>query len=450
MYASGIIYRADKITDMAGSWNDMGNPSADGRAYLLDDFQEVIGAGNLVNGAELNSTDEADVEKAKEWALDLKPKLRGFSTDDVQNMVSGNAWIHHGWNGDVVNVRNQVDKPENFTFQKCNEGIPLGTDCFAIPANAEHPGTALTFINFILDPENASKNIEYMGYPMPYTGARRDVRRPGQGRPVDQRDRRRPRERPAVRDLGVQGRRALGSDVDGDQGGLSGALRGPRADPRRPVAAVFFAAPFALVVAVSFGTPPSSAARIYGWYPENYSRVFDPLFLPVLLRSVGYALATVVLCLLLGYPVAYYIARFGGRRKQILIALVVVPFFVNYLIRTYAWVALLSDEGVVNGLLGESIRFLNTPWAVILGLVYGYLAFMILPVYAALDRMDPALIEAGKDLYGTRLADVPCTSRGRPRSRACWPARCSCSCPRSATSWPPSCSAGRRPTWSAT
>jgi spermidine/putrescine transport system substrate-binding protein len=170
MYASGIIYRADKISGMAGSWNDMGNPSADGRAYLLDDFQEVIGAGNLVNGAELNSTDEADVEKAKEWALALKPKMRGFSTDDIQNMVSGNAWIHHGWNGDVVNIRNQVDKPENFTFQKCDEGIPLGTDCFAIPATAEHPGTALTFINFMLEPENAARNIEYMGYPMPYTG----------------------------------------------------------------------------------------------------------------------------------------------------------------------------------------------------------------------------------------------------------------------------------------
>jgi spermidine/putrescine transport system substrate-binding protein len=170
MYASGIIYRADKITGMTGSWNDMGNPTAEGRAYLLDDFQEVIGAGNLVSGAGLNSTEPADVEKAKEWALGLKPKMRGFSTDDVVNVVSGNAWIHHGWNGDVVNIRNQVDKPENYTFQKCSEGIPLGTDCFAIPANAEHPGTALTFINFMLDPENASKNIEYIGYPMPYEG----------------------------------------------------------------------------------------------------------------------------------------------------------------------------------------------------------------------------------------------------------------------------------------
>jgi spermidine/putrescine transport system substrate-binding protein len=170
MYATGIIYRADKLPDMTGSWNDIGNPTAQGRAFLLDDFQEVIGAGNLVHGADLNSTDEADVEQAKDWALGVKPKLRGFSTEDISNMVSGNAWIHHGWNGDVVNLRAQVDKPENFSFQKCSEGIPLGTDCFAIPANAEHPGTALTFINFILDPENAARNIEYIGYPMPYSG----------------------------------------------------------------------------------------------------------------------------------------------------------------------------------------------------------------------------------------------------------------------------------------
>ena len=166
---------------------------------------------------------------------------------------------------------------------------------------------------------------------------------------------------------------------------------------------LFFAIPFGIVIALSFGTPGELGGAVYGWYPENYSRAFDPVFVPVLLRSVGYALATVALCLLLGYPVAYYIARFGGRRKHLLIALVVLPFFVNYLVRTYAWVALLSDEGVVNGVLSldDPIRFLNTPWAVIGGLVYGYLAFMILPVYAALDRMDPALIEAGKDLYGS-------------------------------------------------
>jgi spermidine/putrescine transport system permease protein len=205
--------------------------------------------------------------------------------------------------------------------------------------------------------------------------------------------------------------------VDGDQGGLGGRFAARTLIPGGLWLLAFFAAPLALVIAVSFGTTDDLGGAVYGWYPDNYSRVFEPLFAPVLVRSVTYAFATVVLCLALGYPVAYYIARYGGSRKQVLIALVVLPFFVNYLIRTYAWVALLSDEGVVNGLLGEPIRFLNTPWAVIGGLVYGYLAFMILPVYAALDRMDPALIEAGKDLYGSDLQTFihvtwPTTSQG--------------------------------------
>jgi spermidine/putrescine transport system permease protein len=169
---------------------------------------------------------------------------------------------------------------------------------------------------------------------------------------------------------------------------------------------LLFLVPLGIVIAVSLGTTDPVYSAVYGWHPSNYAEVFDPLFAPVLLRSVGFALATVVLCLLIGYPVAYYIARFGGRWKTLLIALVVLPFLVNYLVRTYAWVAILSDEVLVNGIIADAglsetgVRFLNTPWAVIGGLVYGYLAFMILPVYAALDRMDPALIEAGKDLYG--------------------------------------------------
>jgi spermidine/putrescine transport system permease protein len=163
---------------------------------------------------------------------------------------------------------------------------------------------------------------------------------------------------------------------------------------------LLFAVPVGILLAISFGTTDDLGNALYGWYPENYERVFDPVFAPVLLRSVSYALGTVALCLLIGYPVAYYIAVFGGRWKHVLIAMVVLPFFVNYLVRTYAWIAMLGDQGLVNGVLGSDIQFLNTPWAVIGGLVYGYLVFMILPVYAALDRMDPALIEAGKDLYG--------------------------------------------------
>jgi spermidine/putrescine transport system permease protein len=180
---------------------------------------------------------------------------------------------------------------------------------------------------------------------------------------------------------------------------------------------LLFVVPLVLLLAISFGTTDDLGEAVYGWNPENYARVFDPAFVPVLLRSVGFALATVVLCLLIGYPVAYYIAIFGGRWKNVLLALVVLPFFVNYLVRTYAWIAMLGDDGLVNGLLDSDIRFLNTPYAVIGGLVYGFLAFMILPVYASLDRMDPSLIEAGKDLYGRpwqtfRHVTLPHTMQG--------------------------------------
>ena len=170
LYATGLIYRSDKVM-LQGSWNDLKNEEAKGRVYLLDDFQESIGAGNLVNGNRLNATDAPAVEKSKDWLLSVKPNLRGISTDDITNMTSGNAWIHHGWNGDVVNIRNQVKNPENFKFVKAREGVPWASDSFAIPANAQHPGTALTFINFLLEPDNLERNVNYFGYPMPYTGA---------------------------------------------------------------------------------------------------------------------------------------------------------------------------------------------------------------------------------------------------------------------------------------
>ena len=172
---------------------------------------------------------------------------------------------------------------------------------------------------------------------------------------------------------------------------------------------LLFLVPLIFVLALSFGYVDDLGRAVYASDLENYADAFNPTYLPILLRSVLYAFATTVLCLLIGYPVAYYIARFGGRYRNALIALLVLPFFVNYLVRTYAWVALLADEGLVNdalvnsGIIGEPIQMINTPWAVIGGLTYGYLIFMILPVYGALERLDRSVIEAGKDLYGTRL-----------------------------------------------
>ena len=171
MYATGLGYRADKVTGMTGSWRDLGEADSDNRSFLLDDYQEAIGMANLVNGYPLNEIDEDKLEKSLSYLAELKPKLRGISTDTITNMTSGNAWIQHLWNGDIVNIRNSVDDPEDFKFQKCDEGIPVGSDNFAIPVNAKHPGTALLFIEWMLEPEHAAQNVEWIGYPMPYDGA---------------------------------------------------------------------------------------------------------------------------------------------------------------------------------------------------------------------------------------------------------------------------------------
>jgi spermidine/putrescine transport system permease protein len=173
---------------------------------------------------------------------------------------------------------------------------------------------------------------------------------------------------------------------------------------------LLFVAPFGVVIAVSLGTTDILGRPIYGFYPENYQQVFDPLFIPVILRSFVFAISTTALCLLIGYPVAYMIARYGGRLRNLLVVLIILPWFADYLVRIYAWFVILGNEGMVNGLLralglpgNPPIIFLNTPFAVVGGLVYDFLPFMILPIYAALERMDPSLIEAGKDLYGTPL-----------------------------------------------
>jgi spermidine/putrescine transport system substrate-binding protein len=171
LYATGIIWNEDKISGMKGSWDDLFRTDAKGKIYVLDDYQEALGMANLRNGFDLSTVDPDEIEKSKQMLIDQKPLLRGYSTDDIQNLINGNAWIHHGWNGDVVNLRNQVKNPESYRFEKAKEGIPVGTDTIAIPANAEHPGTALLFLDFMMDPENASQNVAYFGYPMAVKGA---------------------------------------------------------------------------------------------------------------------------------------------------------------------------------------------------------------------------------------------------------------------------------------
>jgi spermidine/putrescine transport system permease protein len=169
---------------------------------------------------------------------------------------------------------------------------------------------------------------------------------------------------------------------------------------------LFFVAPLLILGVYSFLKRGAYGQLVWEFNLQNYVRVIDPLYLNILWRSFVFAIGTTVICLLFGYPFAYYIARLPGLRlRNLLLILVMVPFWTNFLIRTYAWRVILGNDGPLNGLLlglgviREPLPLIFNDGAVMVGLVYGYLPFMVLPLYAAIDRVDFSLMEAAHDLY---------------------------------------------------
>ena len=172
---------------------------------------------------------------------------------------------------------------------------------------------------------------------------------------------------------------------------------------------VFYVVPFYSLLRTSLSTMCGSIylpKLTFTWEWANYARALTE-YREQILRSFGYALVATVLCLLLAFPLAYVIAFKAGRFKNLLLGLVILPFFVTFLIRTIAWKTILADDGwVVSalgsiGLLPHEGRLLSTSWAVIGGLTYNWIIFMILPLYVALEKIDPRLLEASRDLYGS-------------------------------------------------
>jgi spermidine/putrescine transport system permease protein len=173
--------------------------------------------------------------------------------------------------------------------------------------------------------------------------------------------------------------------------------------PAAAVTLILFLAPLTIICAYSALTRGAYFGLGPPWTFENYRRVFDPLYGQVLLRSFALAAIATALCLALGLPLALFISR-SGARKNLYLNLVILPFWTSFLVRIYAWIFLLRDTGLVNaalqalGVTHAPLPLLYNDGAVILGLVYGYLPFMVLPLYATLERLDPFLIEAAADL----------------------------------------------------
>jgi ABC-type spermidine/putrescine transport system permease subunit I len=179
--------------------------------------------------------------------------------------------------------------------------------------------------------------------------------------------------------------------------------------------ALLFIVPFYAVLAIAMGKlnelyeSPVAVWNPFAWSSENLINVWHDIFGsaafagPIVVRTIVYVAIAAVLCLVIGYPAAYFVARFAGRRKGLFLILLIAPFWISYMMRMLAWVDLLQTGGYVNKALGwvgiSPVNWLGgKPATVVLGLVYGYIPYLILVLYAGLDRIDPSLIEAGRDL----------------------------------------------------
>ena len=175
--------------------------------------------------------------------------------------------------------------------------------------------------------------------------------------------------------------------------------------------AVFFLAPLGIMAVISLGSvDASSHITLADPSLRNYQQALRPEYFPAFVHSLYYASVTTVLSIAIGYPIAYWISRYGGTHKVLLLILVMLPFWTSYLIRTYAWMTILGDNGILNsvlvdaGVIDDPIPIVNTDFAVILGMTYGFLPYAILPLFVSIDRLDESLVQAGRDLYASGRA----------------------------------------------
>lgn len=175
--------------------------------------------------------------------------------------------------------------------------------------------------------------------------------------------------------------------------------------------ATFFLAPLAYMVVISFAENPGyGGPPTLGFHLDSYRELADPLYFKVFGLTLEMALIGTLACLLVGYPLAYFMATRGGRYKTLLLLLIVVPFWTSFLIRTYAWETILDSDGVLStvlqaiGLTHGPLNVLYSPRAIFIGILYNYLPLMIFPLYVALERLDKRLLEASNDLGAARLA----------------------------------------------
>ncbi len=276
---------------------------------MLDDRDEVLGMMALKLGLPLNTADDerpGPDRRRVPVAAALPPR---FSSDDYNNLLAGDAWLHQTWSGDMAALLWQADDPSMYGYLTPSEGSPVNSDAYAIPRDARHPGTALLFIDYMLRPENVEKNINWIGYPMPVHGTEdayealvadfpacrvtlEDLES-GLYFDVDSSTRRRPATRRTPRSRWADDDDTRPPDgAAGDRRRSTHPVRAPvdlAAGARHAWMALFFVSALLLMVALSFGTTDALGNPRFGTTLDNFRQVFDATYLRVLLRSLVYA-----------------------------------------------------------------------------------------------------------------------------------------------------------------
>lgn len=170
---------------------------------------------------------------------------------------------------------------------------------------------------------------------------------------------------------------------------------------------IFTVVPLLLVLYFAFTTGDSQDFSSFQFSLKNFQRFFTPIYMKVLLRSINLALISTIICLILGYPMAYIISKENAKRRNTMVLMLVIPMWMNFLLRTYAWLTLLGKNGLINHLvtkLGfQPLNIIYNDLAVLLGMIYNFLPFMVLPIFSVLIKIDKSLIEASEDLGANRI-----------------------------------------------
>ena len=362
----------------------------------------------------------------------LAPHVKTFESYPGYQFAEGNWALSHVWNGDARQGFNSFEDPSRYAWGLGAPDTELWMDNWTIVKGATHPEAAYAFINFILDPANSLQDLQFHGYNTGIKGRRGggDGSRhhvPGH----DLLHRRAGGHVPGWR--GELGLRSRGGDLQQGQG-CGGRIGRAEIGPTRigdgargsedPGSSLRAGAPRLDLVRVLLRAPaPVDRLLLVRLQAEHLPPDRDR---QAVARSIQRRLSPAhsctssprrcrsrssapLLCLLIGFPFAYWLAtRVTARWRGVLLGLVIVPFFVNFLIRTIGWLILLAPSGPVStllqnwGLRSEPLHLLQTRGAVQLGVVYNYLALMIFPLFVTLDRLDPAMREASKDLGASR------------------------------------------------